>query len=69
MLHDLRGDYIRREEPGFFERLPAAIRNAAIWSATLIASGALLWVSLKYGESTAMSEPLTYFPWITPGAE
>ncbi len=69
MLHDLRGDYIRREDPGFFNRIPAAIKNAAIWSLALIASGALLWASLKYGEASAMTEPLGYFPWITLGAE
>ncbi len=66
MLNDLRDDYIRREEPGLFRK--ALLTNAAIWLLATVASTALVWASLRFGDVSAVAEPLGYFPWSTPGA-
>jgi hypothetical protein len=66
MLNDLRGDYIRREEPGFFRK--TAVTNAAIWLLASAVSTVLVWASLRFGDVSALAEPMGYFPCATPGA-
>jgi hypothetical protein len=43
MLHDLRGDYIRHEEPSFLDKLPDSIQIAALGLLALLFSTALIW--------------------------
>ena len=61
MLHDMRGTYIRREEPR--SQALAKITIAALWVLTLAAFAAVIWGSLNSGE---VAYPSTYFPYFAP---
>jgi hypothetical protein len=60
MLQDLRGTYIRREQPSFLYRALAALRVPAVCLFALIALVVLLWASLRYGQAFD-PEPLGYY--------
>jgi hypothetical protein len=68
MLQDLRGTYIRREQPGFLRRALAALQVPAVCLLALVASVVLLWASLRYGQAFD-PEPLGYYSLATPVAE
>jgi hypothetical protein len=68
MLQDLRGTYIRREEPSFLGRALTALQGPAVLLLALIASAGLIWASMRYGQAFD-AEPLGYFPWTTLAAE
>jgi hypothetical protein len=54
MLHDLRGTYIRRDGGNF--RRSALLKFLAIWLTALLASAALLFVSLKSGTTLGVAD-------------
>ncbi|MGO9484104.1 MAG: hypothetical protein ACLPX9_05925 [Rhodomicrobium sp.] len=68
MLHDLRGDYIRRRKPSLFNKVASFAKYAAIWLLVSFAVTALVWASCTYSGPAAVSDPAGYFPWATPGA-
>jgi hypothetical protein len=68
MLHDLRGTYIRREEPSSLRRALVALQGPAVFLLALIASAAFIWASAHYGQAFDI-EPLGYFPYTTLVAE
>jgi hypothetical protein len=51
MLHDLRGDYIRREEP---QITPPASGEAAVWVVAFLLAIVLMIVTLKFGIPTEL---------------
>jgi hypothetical protein len=68
MLQDLRGTYIRREEPRFLASWTSILNVGAVSLACAAVFLVMVWASLKYGEVPA-SDPTTFFPYITQVAE
>jgi hypothetical protein len=61
MLHDLKGNYIRREEPRFESWLAAAGKIAVLWLGVTLAALTLLWASLRFGAFASTSDPTTLY--------
>ncbi len=66
MLHDLRGTYIRPEEPVYRGGVRSALTIAALWIFALAAFAVLIWFSIGFGDVPG-ADPTTYFPYITQG--
>ncbi len=55
MLHDMRGTYIRRESPGFYD-VPPSLKVIAFISASVVVYAALLYLRFKWGVDAGLDE-------------
>ena len=55
MLHDMRGTYIRRENPGF-DDVPPSLKVIAFIAAGVVVYAALLYLRFKWGADIGMDE-------------
>ena len=55
MLHDMRGTYIRRESPGFYD-VPPSLRDMAFVTASVVVYAALLYLRFKWGADVGLDE-------------
>ena len=61
MLHDMRGTYIRRESPGFYD-VPPSFKVIAFITASVVVYAALLYLRFKWGDIGLNEAAALYAP-------